>query len=305
MSFKVTILGCSSAVPVFNRHHTSQHLTIDNHHFLLDCGEGTQSQLSKYHLKAGRISAIFITHLHGDHFLGLIGLLSTMNLYGRKDPIDVYGPKGLDEIITLQLKYSGSILNYKATFHTVDTTIPQVIFQNERIHVTTIPLSHRIPCCGYLFKENPKKRKLLIDKVPVHFGPTEYNQLKLGQDIKLQDGQVIKSEEVTIPPKKCLSYAYCTDTKYKPDIIPIIENADLLYHETTFLDEMNLRAENTFHSTTTQAATIAQKANVKKLIFGHYSSRYKEIDEFTEEVQAVFPNADFCIEGKSFEITHD
>jgi len=273
---------------------------------LLDCGEGTQMQLINYKIRYQRINHIFITHLHGDHYFGLIGLLSTMHLHGRKNDIELYGPIGLDEIITLQLKYSETFLAYKINFHPVDTENITQILDAKHFVVETIPLSHRIKCCGYLFKEKPKKRRLIKEALPEDLSLLNLVALKDGKDLLDEYGEIlIENEKVTLPPKKNRTYAYCTDTAYLEAIIPQITDIDLLYHESTFLSDMKARAIETYHSTCAEAATIAKKANVKKLVIGHFSSRYKDLSPLLEEARTVFPNTSLAIEGELFEIPEE
>ncbi len=306
MEFNIKILGSNSATPVYNRHPSAQLLNINQNLMLLDCGEGAQMQLINYKIRYQRINHIFITHLHGDHYFGLIGLLSTMHLHGRKNDIELYGPAGLDEIITLQLKYSETFLAYKINFHSVDTENITQILDAKHFVVETIPLSHRIKCCGYFFKEKPKKRRLIKEVLPENLSLLTIAALKDGKDILDDDGRVlIKNEDVTLPPKINRTFAYCTDTAYLEAIIPQIANADLLYHESTFLSDLKARATETYHSTCAEAATIAKKANVKKLIIGHFSSRYKDLSPLLEEARTIFPETSLAIEGEVFEIPEE
>ncbi|WMJ73771.1 ribonuclease Z [Cytophagaceae bacterium ABcell3] len=299
MSFEIKILGSSSATPVYNRNQTAQIVTINGEHFLIDCGESTQVQLMKFRIKSGKINYIFISHLHGDHFFGLIGLLSTLHLHGRTKDLYIFGPAGLDEIITLQLKYSESNLNYKIIFQVLDPATPDTVLDLDKLTVSTIPLQHRVHCCGFLFQEKPKKRRIDKEKLPENLSLLNIANLKKGLDLQLEDGSTIKNEEVTLPPKKSRSYAYCSDTIYNESIIPLIQGVDVLYHESTFLHDMLQRAEATYHTTALQAATIAQKAKVGKLLLGHYSARYKDLRPFQEEARTVFPKSYLSIEGES------
>ncbi len=299
MGFELTILGANSAKPAHGRNQTAQILVIQNIHFLIDCGEGTQLLLQKYHPKTSKIEHIFISHLHGDHYFGLIGLLSTMHLGRRVKPLSIYGPPELAEIITLQLKASNTTLSYPVEFHKLTMDKPTQIFENEKVTVETIPLSHKIPCNGFLFKEKQKPRRIDKEKLPESFSLVDRIALKNGEDI-LDDAGNIKfyNKDYTLPPRKSRSYAYCTDTKYKEDIIAQIKGVDLLYHEATFLNDRETRATETFHCTTAQAATIAKKAKVEKLIIGHYSSRYKDLRDFHSQAKAVFENTILAIEGE-------
>ncbi|MEJ8802199.1 ribonuclease Z [Pontibacter sp. H249] len=301
MDFELKILGSSSATPSANRHHTAQVLSIGNQHHLIDCGEGTQMQLMLYKIKHQRISNIYISHLHGDHYFGLAGLISTMHLQGRHAPLHLFGPPGLSEILSLQLKYSGTNLNYPLVFHELDTTCHKKIFEDKQLTVHSIPMEHRVPCCGFLFREKLKPRPLLKDKLPPNLTPPQLVRLKWAEDIKDEQGNVLVSySDVTGEPKRSRSYAYCADSRYKPDIIPIVQHVDLLYHEATFLDDLRDRAAYTFHSTASQAAEIAVQAKAKKLLLGHFSVRYKDLNPLLEEAKQIFSNADLAVEGSTF-----
>ena len=301
MSIRVKILGSNSAAPAHKRHQTSQLITIEGQLYLMDCGEGTQLQLKKHRVPIQRINNIFISHLHGDHYLGVMGLLSTMHLMGRKKSLNLYAPAGLAEIITLQLKYSETVFNYNVNFIAVDTTVSKVIHMDDFVSVKTIPLNHRIPCTGYLFAEKPKKRRIIKDKLPEDISVKNIIKLKNGEDVLDSAGEILYSHtQMTLPPKKAYTYAFCSDTKYDESIIPIIEGADILYHETTFMEEHVERAKKTYHSTTKEAATIAKKANVGMLLMGHFSIRYKELEPLKDEAISVFPNSHLAIEGEDF-----
>ncbi|MFY0592549.1 ribonuclease Z [Roseivirga sp.] len=301
MGIRVKILGSNSAAPAHRRHHTAQLLNIEGKYYLMDCGEGTQLQLKRFHIKAQRINHIFISHLHGDHYLGLMGLLSTMHLMGRTKKLDLYGPKGLSEIITMQLKYSETVFNYPINFVEVDTKVSKVIHEDDFVKVISIPLNHRIPCSGYLFQEKKKNRRLIKDLLPPNLSIRNITKLKHGEDIVNEEGKVVfKNEEMTMPPKKSFSYAFCSDTKYDETIVPIIKKVDMLYHEATFLEEHADRAARTFHSTAKEAATIALKAEVGKLLLGHFSIRYKELKPIEDEAKTVFEESYLAIEGEEF-----
>ncbi|MBL3658589.1 ribonuclease Z [Fulvivirga sediminis] len=300
MSFELKILGSNSATPAYGRHHTAQLLRVKSHNFLIDCGEGTQIQLSRYKCKALRINHIFISHLHGDHYLGLMGLIFTMHLLQRKDDLFIYGQKGLQEIITTQLKYSDTSLNYKIHFHELQNDCSELLFEDKLLTVHSFPLNHRIACCGFLFKEKPKPIRLNKEKLPENISLAQIGDLKKGLDIIDDEGNVLyKNSDITLPPRKSRTYAYCSDTKYDESILPYISDADLLYHEATFLEEKAIWAEKTFHSTTTQAATIAKMAGVKHLLIGHYSARYKDLSPFLNEAKSVFENTSLATEGES------
>jgi len=304
MAINLTILGCHSATPRTDSHTTSQFLEINNRNFLIDCGEGTQVQLRKYKVKFSKISHIFISHLHGDHFYGLIGLISTFSLLNREKDLHVFGPKGIKEIILLQLKLSQSWTNFSLLFHELESKESELIFEDEKVEVHTIPLSHRVYTNGYLFKEKVGERKLNIGKILHHpeIEICDYQNIKNGKDFIKENGEVIKNTLLTTDPTKPLSYAFCSDTKYKPSITSIINNVDLLYHESTFLKDKENLCETTGHSTAEQAAEIAKMANVKKLILGHYSSRYKNLELFKEEAKPIFNKVELAHEGATFKV---
>lgn len=303
MPFALKILGSNSAAPAHNRHQTAQLLTVGQHVFLIDCGEGTQMQLIKYKAKVQKIQHIFISHLHGDHYLGLMGLISTLHLQGRAADLHIYGPAGLADIITLQLKHSETVLNYKIIFKKLNTAIKETIFEDDALTIETIPLNHRIGCSGFLFRERPKKRRIIKEKLPSGISLISILALKNGEDIYDENGEVLyRNEDITLPPKKARAYAYCSDTKYEEQIIQQIAQVDLLYHESTFLSDREERAAQTYHSTARQAATIALKAQVGLLLLGHYSIRYKELQPILDEARQVFPNSQLAIEGETIEI---
>ncbi|MBD1397178.1 ribonuclease Z [Pontibacter sp. JH31] len=301
MDFELRILGSSSATPSANRHHTAQLLTIDNQYHLIDCGEGTQMQLMLYKIKHQRISNIYISHLHGDHYFGLAGLLSTMHLQGRQMPLHLFGPPGLSEILSLQLKYSGTNLCYKLIFHELDTTCYRKIYEDKKITVHTIPMEHRIPCCGFLFREKQKPRSLIKENLPGFLTPPQLVRLKWGEDIMDEQGNIlVRNALVTLEPKRSRSYAYCADSRYKPELITYLRGVDLLYHEATFTDDLRDRAHYTFHSTARQAAELAAAAQVRHLLLGHFSVRYKDLTPLLNEALEVFPKADLAVEGSIF-----
>jgi ribonuclease Z len=302
MSITLTILGCHSATPRINAFPTSQYLEINNSHFLIDCGEGTQRQMRKYKVGFSKINHIFISHLHGDHFYGLVGLLSTYGILNREKELHIYGPKGIKEVTLLQLKISQSHAKYKMIFHELTSRKSELIFENDKVSVTTIPLNHRVYTNGYLFKEKEKPRKLNMLNISGYpeIGKADYLNLKAGRDFTLTSGDIIPNNELTLNPPKPLSFAFCSDTSYKPDIIPIIKNADLLYHEATFLSDREDLAKKTKHATSKQAAQIAKDADVHKLVIGHYSGRYKDISLFKKEAIETFKNTELAEPGKVF-----
>ena len=301
---KLTILGCHSATPRVDANPTSQVLEIKNHTFLIDCGEGTQVQLRKYKVKFSKIKNIFISHLHGDHVFGLIGLISTFRMLNRETEINVYGPKGIKELIVTQLRLTESHAGYPIKFHELYSKKSELIFEDKKVEVHTIPLSHRIYTNGFLFKEKTGDRKLNISAVSKfpEIEVCDYQNLKNGKDFKLQNGEIISNDLLTSSLTKPKSYAFCSDTKYLESIIPIIKGVDLLYHEATFLNDKIDLAKTTGHSTAAQAATIAKKANVGELIIGHYSNRYKSKEDFKTEAETVFSNIKLASEGKLFEL---
>ena len=303
MSFQVKILGSNSATPAHNRNQTAQLLVAENEYYLIDCGEGTQMQLIRYRIRFHKISKIFISHLHGDHYLGLMGLLLTMHLQGREQELEIFGPAGLDEIITVQLRHSGTVLNYKLHFTAVEPHAPGLIFESKLLTVHTVPLVHRIACTGFVFREKPKSRRFNKAKMLEGMTGDEIMQLKEGKDIYTPEGDLkYRSLDFTLPPKRARSYAYCSDTRYEPSIIPYIKNVDVLYHESTFTSDFEERAAQTYHSTARQAGLIAKQANANMLVLGHYSVRYKDLTPLLIEAREVFYNAHLAVEGETIDI---
>ena len=304
MPFKITILGSSGAVPAYGRFPSSQFIEIKNHYFLIDCGEGAQVQMMKYDLHMHRIDHIFISHLHGDHYLGLMGLLFTLHLNRRTDDLHLYSHRGLDEIIITQLRYSKSALNFKIVFHTLTPDKREIIFENKHLAVETIPLSHKIICSGFLIREKQKPRRIYKEKLPADLLIQQLIDLKDGADVvDSETGKVLyKNEDITLPPRASRSYAYCSDTQYDENLIPQLQNIDVLYHEATFTNEDESKAVETMHSTARQAAIIAQKANVRKLLIGHFSARYRELSTLHKEATTIFPNTYLAQEGETFVI---
>jgi ribonuclease Z len=299
---RLTILGCYAATPRTITNPTAQILEIKNHMFLIDCGEGTQVQLRKHKIKFSRINHIFISHLHGDHFFGLPGFISTMRLLGREKELHIYGPKGIKEAITLLLKLGDSWTNYPLIFHELTSKEPELVVENKKVSITTIPLDHRIYTNGYLFREKVGERKLNIVVVNKYGIDKAYFQnIKNGKDIILENGQSISNTVLTFDPPKPKSYAFCSDTGYLPGLTVQIKDVDVLYHESTFLESELHLAAKTKHSTAIQAATIAKAANVKSLVLGHYSTRYKSINLFKEEASTVFPNVLLADDGLIFD----
>ena len=299
---KLTILGCYAATPRTFTNPTSQILEIKNRLFLIDCGEGTQVQLRKNKIKFSKINHVFISHLHGDHFFGLIGLVSTFSLLGRTTELHIHGPKGIKEIITMQLRLSNSWTNYDLIFHELHSKESEIIYEDDKVLVKTIPLHHRVYTNGFLFQEKVGARKLNADAVQDYeIESCYYQNIKNGKDIMLEDGRLIENDKLTFAPVPAKSYAFCSDTAYHEGIIPIIQNADVLYHEATFLQSEENLALKTLHSTAKEAATIALKSNVKQLILGHYSTRYENIEMFKQEAETIFSEVLLADDGKIFE----
>jgi ribonuclease Z len=274
---------------------------MNGNNFLVDCGEGTQIQMINYKIRRGKISHIFISHLHGDHYFGLVGLINSFSLLSHQQELHVYGPSPLKEIVELQLRVADTTLCYPLHFHTISGG--GVLVDTEKFEISCFPTQHRIECYGFLFKENRKPRRLIMESVkenliPLHF----YENLKNGEDFITSAGEVVKNEWVTSEAPKGKSYAFCADTRYTEDMIPHIQGADMIYHESTYLENFRERAEERFHSTARQAAMIAKKAGVKKLLLGHFSSRYDVLDEFEAEAREVFPATELALEGVSYRV---
>jgi ribonuclease Z len=303
MKFEVTILGSSSATPIYNRNPSGQVLNINERLYLVDCGEGTQQQMLRFDLKASRIDHIFISHLHGDHYLGLVGLLSSMHLNGRTKTLKLFGPPELKEIIDLQLKYSDTTLQYPVEFINTNADKPEVVLDTTEITVETIPLYHRIATTGFLFKQKKRLKKIIKEKIiELNIPINQFSEIKKGADYIAPDGTVYKNWEITNSPKEPKSYAYCSDTIYDESYFAQISNVDLLYHEATFLHGMLDRAQSTFHTTALQAGQVALKTGAKKLLIGHFSARYKTLTELLDEATSVFPETELAVEGKTFVI---
>lgn len=295
----ITILGSNSAVPSFGRHPTAQIITFRDQLFLIDCGEGAQMQMNHYKIRKNRINHIFISHLHGDHYFGLIGLLSSMNLLGREQPIHIYAPAPLQPLLELQCKISGGPLGF--TLHFYPLTKAEKIVDDKHVEVHCFPTKHSIECWGFLFKEKKTNRRINNNSTALKDIPFEfYKYLQQGDDYIKEDGAVIPNHTVTIEGTSPQSYAFCADTLYDEELLSHITQVNLLYHEATYLDEMHDKAAGRFHSTTKQAATIAQKAQAKRLLIGHFSSKYEKLDAFLEEAQTIFPNTSLALEGITY-----
>ena len=303
MKFEVLILGNSSATPMFERHPTAQIINFNEQIFLIDCGEGTQMQLQRYGVKSNKISHIFISHLHGDHYLGLVGLLSSMNLHGRFSDLHLYGPEPLIDIINLQLKYSETFLQYNLIFHATNPDEEQVIFQNNTISVNSFPLKHRIPTTGFRFDELPRNASIIREKISNMKIPTVFFPLlKKGLDCVDIDGTVYKASELTKVAPAPRSYAYCSDTRAFESYMKSVQNVDLIYHESTFLNDLLDRAIETCHSTSSEAAQVAKQVGAKKLLLGHYSARYRDLTPLLEEAKLEFDNTELSLEGKWYNV---
>ncbi len=306
MSFELTILGCNSAIPTNHRKPTAQLLNVAERFFLIDCGEGTQLQLRKYKIRMQSIQHIFISHLHGDHYFGLIGFISTMHLLGREKELNIYAPAELKEIIYIQLTASKTELRFPLFFHEFGFDEPELLMESNYLTVHTIPLSHSLPCCGFLFQEKTKPRRMRKEKIEEYDIPlTAIPAIKAGGDFLLANGTIVPHIELTRGAQLSRSFAFCSDTSYNETIIPQIIGVDMLYHEATFLDELKERAKQTMHSTAKEAATIASKAKVGKLIIGHYSQRYFDLSPLLNEAKAIFPNTYLAIEGEKFELKRE
>lgn len=303
MVFSLTILGSSSALPAPNRFSTAQVLNVLERFFLIDCGEGTQIQLRRFKIKFTRINHVFISHLHGDHFLGIFGLISSLNLNDRKEPLHIYGPDRLKDLIDAYITTMDHGLGYEIVYHPLSFNRTELIYEDDKLTVESFPLRHRVPTCGFLFREKPRLRNLnglriKELKIPIK----DLQAIKEGSDYTDETGTVHKNEELTLTPIRPRSYAFVSDTAKFPGIVPIINCVDLLYHEATFSDEGKKRARQTGHSTASQAAEIAKQANVGKLLLGHFSHRYKSLEDLLSEAQSIFQNTEICNDGMEFKV---
>lgn len=298
MKFEVLVLGNSSATPIYDRHPTAQVVNYNQQLFLIDCGEGTQMQLFRYGIKSNKINHIFISHLHGDHYFGLVGLLSSMHLSGRKTTLHLYAPPGLKEILDIQFRYSDTVLRYELVFHALVADREEVIFESPLLNVRSFPLFHRVACTGFRFDEAQRPASLIKEKIAgLQIPPRYLAQIKKGIDYTDPAGKVYRASEFTSSAPEPRSYAYCSDTKPDRAYEPSIRGVDLLYHESTFMHEMKDRAEETFHSTAFQAAEVAKKVSAKKLLLGHYSARYKDLQPLLTEARSIFAHTQLSVEG--------
>lgn len=304
MNFEVTILGSGAAVPTLRRNPTSQYVVCNDRHILIDCGEGTQMQIRNYGIRFQRLTHILISHLHGDHFFGLVGLLSTMHLMGRDKGITVYGPKELESIIKSQLEIGGAKLDFDLQFVATDPNNSQLIFEDKLIEIHSFPLKHRIPTTGFLIREKAKEFNLNSEAIKGSGIKIEhFHVLKKGEDVLDEDGQIFRFKDYTFPPKPSYSYAFCSDTKYDVSIVSYVKDVSVLYHEATFTEKDSERAKATFHSTAAQAADIAKRANAGKLYLGHLSARYESTAAHLSEAAKFFDNTEVVEDGMKFTIS--
>lgn len=301
--FKIHILGCGSALPTLHHNASSQIVEIREKLFMIDCGEGTQMQLRKSKIRFTKISAVFISHLHGDHCFGLIGMISTFGMLGRTATLHVYAPADFGPILQQQIDFFCSGLEFKVEFHPVDTSKSQVIYEDRSLTIETIPLEHRIACCGFIFREKPLKphiRRDMLDflQIPV----SQINNIKAGADWTTESGQVIPNSRLVIPADTARSYAYCSDTRYIPTLHQLLCGIDTIYHESTYTSDYEDRARLYYHSTSKQAASVARDAGAKQLLLGHYSARYIDESKILAEAKTIFPNSKLTDEGKIFDV---
>lgn len=301
-TFSLTVLGSNSALPTIDRFSTAQLLNVNERFFLIDCAEGTQLQLRRFKIRYLKINHIFISHLHGDHYYGIFGLLSSLNLSGKKGEVHIYAHPNLEKLLNLKMQFSEPFM-FDVVFHPLNSKLNEVIYEDKNITVETIPLKHRIPSCGFLFREKEKPKNIIKEKIEAYnISIKDILKIKKGEDLILDNGQTIPNKALTKAPAPLRSYAFCSDTIYREQIIPIVKNVDLLYHEASFLSNKSDFAKRTYHSTAAQAATIAKKADVKKLLIGHFSARYKKTEDLLNEACAVFPNTIAAYDGLRVDI---
>lgn len=301
--FKIRILGCGSALPTLKHFASSQIIEVRDKTFMVDCGEGTQIQVRRSRIHFNKILAIFITHLHGDHCFGLIGLISTLGMLGRTAPLHIYAPKELGPILKLQMDFFCNGLEYEVTFHEVDTSVAGIVYEDKSVIVKSIPLNHRIACCGYMFSEKPTLPHIRRDMIDFYRIPECYrNNIKNGADWITPEGEVIPNNRLTEPAAAPRSYAYCSDTKYLPELYKLVYGVNLLYHEATYCSENENRASLYYHSTAKQAATVALNAKAKSLLLGHFSARYDNENAILNEARNIFPNTYLANEMSVFDV---
>lgn len=302
--FNVRILGCGSALPTLKHNASSQVVELRGKCFMVDCGEGTQLQMRKYHVSFTRIQTVFISHLHGDHCFGLIGLISTMGMLGRTAPLHVYAPSDMGALLDMQLKMFCGGLEFRVVFHPVDTSVHQVVYEDNSLTVESLPLQHRLPCCGYLFREKPTLPHIRRDMIDCYEVPiSQINNIKLGADWTTPDGEVIPNDRFVTPADPPRSYAYCCDTRYIPTLSRLVQNVSLLYHDSTYDHSMADRAALYYHSTSDQAACVARDAHAHRLLLGHFSARYDNEEGILNDAREIFPNVELANEGKIISIT--
>jgi ribonuclease Z len=303
MHFEILILGSNAALPAFDRNPTSQ---IVHHHdrlFLIDCGEGTQKRFNDFKVKRSRLEVIFISHLHGDHVFGLPGLINSINLNGRTSRLLIFGPAGLRRFVETSLEISYAHINYELLIHEFDTELPQLIYENDELAVHSFPLKHRVPTAGYRFEEKLRLRKFKSELIPVYkISHEDIPGIKEGKDFTTSSGEIIPNNILTEDPPLTRSYAFCSDTIYDPGLLPFIKGVDLLYHEATFMSELKTQARERMHSTSAEAAEIASIAGVKKLLLGHFSSRYRDLSGLLNEAKAIFPESQLALEGHYYQV---
>ena len=301
--FQVTILGCGSAMPTTLHNPPSQLVEMDDKLFMIDCGEGTQLQMRKFKAGMGKLHSVFISHLHGDHIFGLPGLLTTISMLGRKKDLKIYAHKEIDQLLTPLLSFMGTQMSFKINIIPLNPNREELIFEDRSIRVFSFPLKHRIDTNGFVFEYKEAPRNIIREMIDLYQIPiSQIQKIKEGADFVRSDGTLILNEQLTCPGASAKRYGYCSDTAYAPEIVPYIKNIDLLFHEATFAESELDRAKETYHSTARQAAEIAKAAEVKKLIIGHYSSRYNELGEILKEAVAIFPNTELASEGKIFRL---
>lgn len=303
MAYSLTVLGCHSATPRLNAQPTAQHLNIREHAFLIDCGEGTQTELKRYKLRSQRINHIFISHLHGDHFFGLLGLISSYHLLDRGKELHLHAPEGIRDILNTTFRHSNTWLSFPLHIHPLRFDASEIVLEDEKVSVRSFPLKHSVPACGFVFREQPHPRKLQVEAVRSHNIPVyAYQRLKEGSDWKREDGSLVSNGELTLPGPVARAYAFCSDTAFDESIAPWVEGVDWLYHEATFLESEAHLAEKTRHSTAAQAARLAAMAGVKNLLMGHYSARYKELEALRQEGMKHFDRVHLAEDGMRIDV---
>ncbi|MBK7148469.1 MAG: ribonuclease Z [Bacteroidetes bacterium] len=303
MQFDVTILGSNGAVAAHNRYPSSQIVNYNGRHFMVDCGEGSQFRMNTFGVKWSKLDHIFISHLHGDHYYGLIGLLTTFNLHWRETELNIYCPPPLEEIIKLNFKHSKTELRYQIKFRHTRAEGTETIYEDELLSIHTFPLLHRLPTTGFLFKEKQHHRKIIPSKIEEYQIPYELiKKIKRGEDFVLPTGHIISNAELTTAPSPPRSYAYCSDTSFSIETVNYVSGVNLLYHEATFMEEHAVRAAETYHTTSVQAAQVAEQAKAGQLLLGHFSARYDNLEPLAKESQSIFPNSHLAVEGKTFQV---